>query len=117
MANILKNKTYLYMTEFFSGMSVMAVELYACCGGNCSDMLQAASQNASYPEDLCSQLSKVLSKLVKYEGSGEHVLTDDKAPVEVLGMDMIDELISEEMAYYKGIYKEEGFRGLIDRLL
>ena len=25
--NILKNKYYLYMTEFFAGMSVMAVEL------------------------------------------------------------------------------------------
>ena len=29
MSNILKNKTYLYLTEFFSGMSVMAVELAA----------------------------------------------------------------------------------------
>ena len=27
--NILKNKYYLYMTEFFAGMSVMAVELGA----------------------------------------------------------------------------------------
>ena len=29
MKNILKNKYYLYMTEFFYGMSVMAVELGA----------------------------------------------------------------------------------------
>ena len=29
MNNILKNKSYLYLTEFFSGMSVMAVELAA----------------------------------------------------------------------------------------
>ena len=29
MNNILKNKLYLYMTEFFSGMAVMAVELAA----------------------------------------------------------------------------------------
>ena len=29
MTNILKNKYYLYLTEFFSGMSVMAVELGA----------------------------------------------------------------------------------------
>ena len=27
--NILKNKYYLYLTEFFAGMSVMAVELGA----------------------------------------------------------------------------------------
>ena len=29
MTNILKNKAYLYLTEFFAGMSVMAVELVA----------------------------------------------------------------------------------------
>ena len=29
MESILKNKYYLYMTEFFAGMSVMAVELGA----------------------------------------------------------------------------------------
>ena len=29
MRPILKNKFYLYLTEFFSGMSVMAVELGA----------------------------------------------------------------------------------------
>ena len=29
MGNILKNKVYLYLTEFFAGVSVMAVELAA----------------------------------------------------------------------------------------
>lgn len=37
---------------------------------------------------------------VKYEG-GNLILTDDKAPVELLGMKMIDELISDELAWYK----------------
>ena len=40
-------------------------------------------------------------------------MTDDKAPVELLGMQVIDELIKEEVAYYKGIYEEEGIRGLL----
>ena len=30
--NILKNKIYLYLTEFFSGMAIMAVELGASSG-------------------------------------------------------------------------------------
>lgn len=37
--------------------------------------------------------------------------------VEVLGMHMIDGLITEEISYYKGIYEEWGLQGLIDSLL
>ena len=39
-------------------------------------------------------------------------LTDDKAPVELLGMRAIDAIIQEELHYYKGIYRQEGFEGL-----
>ena len=35
-------------------------------------------------------------------------MTDDKAPVELLGMKVIDQLIQDEVAYYKDIYHEEG---------
>ena len=41
-------------------------------------------------------------------------MTDDKAPVELLGMRVIDELIQEEVAYYKGIYEEGGISGLLE---
>ena len=44
---------------------------------------------------------------------GTYLLTDDKAPVEVLGMRVIDGLIQEELGYYKAIYEEEGLSGLI----
>ena len=43
-------------------------------------------------------------------------MTDDKAPVELLGMQVIDELIRDEVAYYKAIYEEQGVRGVIDAL-
>ena len=39
-------------------------------------------------------------------------LTDDKAPVELLGMRAIDAIIREELQYYKEIYRREGFDGL-----
>ena len=39
----------------------------------------------------------------------DFVMTDDKAPVELLGMKAIDELIQDEVAYYKNIYDENSW--------
>ncbi len=43
---------------------------------------------------------------------GRAPLTDDRAPVELLGMRALDGIIQEELRYYKGIYQREGFDGL-----
>ena len=48
---------------------------------------------------------------------GGHILTDDKAPVELLGMRVVDELIFDEINYYKDIFREKGFRGLFEALV
>lgn len=48
---------------------------------------------------------------------GSYILTDDKAPVELLGIKAIDGLIQQEAAYYKGILKKEGIKGLISSLM
>ena len=45
---------------------------------------------------------------------GGRLLTDDRAPVELLGMAVIDDLIQTELRYYKDILREEGIRGLLD---
>ena len=37
-------------------------------------------------------------------------------PVELLGMQVIDQLIQDEVTYYKGIYEQEGIKGLLDSL-
>lgn len=47
---------------------------------------------------------------------GEYFMTNDKAPVELLGMQVIDQLIREEVAYYKWIYEEQGISGLLESL-
>ena len=47
---------------------------------------------------------------------GDYRMTDDKAPVELLGMRVIDDLIADEVTYYKGIYEEEGLQGLLDEV-
>ncbi len=66
--------------------------------------------------DLKAMMSGVEKKLAKYD-SGGRVMTDDKAPVELLGIKVIDEIIKDEAAYYKGIFKERGIDGLLDEFM
>ena len=66
-------------------------------------------------EDLREMMEIVLSGLTPAE-KGSHILTDDKAPVEVLGMRMIDSLIEDEVRYYKQIYQQEGLQRLLSSL-
>ncbi|MCI8387375.1 MAG: fused MFS/spermidine synthase [Clostridiales bacterium] len=54
----------------------------------------------------------VAESLYDYQ-SGGLLLTDDKAPVELLGIQVIDELISGELSYYKRVFEERGLGGLI----
>lgn len=62
--------------------------------------------------ELASLLTYAADSLVTCEGGG-HVLTDDRAPVELLGMRAIDEIVRDEMVYYKDIFRKEGIGGLI----
>ena len=62
--------------------------------------------------ELRAHLEKVSQRLTPYQG-GSHILTDDQAPVEVLGMRAIDDLIQEELSYYKEKFKTEGLSGLL----
>ncbi len=57
-------------------------------------------------------MNKIDNELSEYE-AGDLVLTDDKAPVEILGMSVIDDLIQDELTYYKERFKEDGIRGII----
>lgn len=58
---------------------------------------------------------KLVGHLMAYEAGG-YVMTDDKAPVELLGMKAIDEIIKDEVMYYKEIYEKEGLEGLLESL-
>lgn len=63
-------------------------------------------------EKLRLLMNKIDNELSEYE-AGDLVLTDDKAPVEILGMSVIDDLIQDELTYYKERFKEDGIRGII----
>ena len=86
-------------------------ELFA---SNNSDMLKVFSDNTSMieNENLFSMMNSVYDNLVMYE-SGERIFTDDKAPVELLGMSVIDDIIQDELVYYREKFKTEGIKSLI----
>ena len=66
-------------------------------------------------EDLEWYMEEVASRFRKVNepDSASSILTDDKAPVEVLGMHAIDQIIADEAGPYRQILKDEGFGGLL----
>ncbi|MCM1187975.1 MAG: fused MFS/spermidine synthase [bacterium] len=89
-------------------------ELFASDNPRMTDNLKKRSVRIE-DEKLAELMSRVGDSLVPYE-KGNYIMTDDKAPVELLGMQVIDELIRDEVAYYKRIYEEQGIRGVLDAL-
>ena len=88
---VLKNNLFLYLTEFFAGILLVLSAVYFIS-------VHTGTNSTEYV-------------------SGDYILTDDKAPVELLGMQVIDELlIKDEVACYKGIYDREGIRGLLNSI-
>lgn len=87
-------------------------ELFAFNG---AETLNTMKANIKQIEDneLQGMMNKVYNNLVKYQG-GKYIMTDDKAPVELLGMQVIDEMIQEELSYYKDVFKKEGIKGVLD---
>ncbi len=86
-------------------------ELFASLNEN---MVAKLSENRAGLEqqELATLMERVEKNLIEYE-KGEEILTDDKAPVELLGMRVIDGLIQDEIGYYKEIFKEKGLEGLL----
>ena len=72
----------------------------------------------NYPKNghaLTPILSSLAANLTPYEG-GDLILTDDKAPVELLGMQVIDEMIMNELNYYKKLFKGMSIQEILDNL-
>ena len=89
-------------------------ELFAFMKGDGSLRLSDGAAELE-DEELKHMMAEVEAGLAAYE-RGNYLLTDDKAPVELLGMSVIDELIQNEVGYYREIFEEEGLSGLLDRL-
>lgn len=80
-------------------------------------VLDVMSDNISMEdnEKLSAMMELASSNLESYE-KGDYLMTDDQAPVELLGMRVIDEIIRNEVEYYKDIYEEEGIPGLLNAM-
>lgn len=80
------------------------------------DEVEVLSSDHALQDELKNFMERKLEgHLMAYE-VGSYIMTDDKAPVELLGMQVIDELIKDEVMYYKKIYEEEGLEGLLESL-
>lgn len=88
-------------------------ELFASNSGKMKESLTA---NLTKADDnaLKNMIQNVSDNLKEYKSDKKYILTDDKAPVELLGMKVIDEMISDEISYYKKIFKEKGLKGLLE---
>ncbi|SEP55142.1 Predicted spermidine synthase with an N-terminal membrane domain [Lachnospiraceae bacterium NE2001] len=89
-------------------------ELFASDSPDIVDRLRQGTE-AEEDESLSAMMRKVDESLVSYE-AGDRILTDDRAPVELLSMKAIDALIREEVDYYRDVYEEEGLAGLLEEL-
>lgn len=82
-----------------------------------NDMMGMLNDNISgiKDADLRFMMNKVRDNSIAYN-AGKLIMTDDNAPVELLGMKVIDKIIRDEVAYYKEIFDENGVQGVIDAL-
>lgn len=89
-------------------------ELFATQNPDAAAVFERNRSGLENPE-LVMMMEKVAEGLTPYTG-GDYLLTDDKAPVELLGMRVIDELIQKELSYYKTLFEQEGIQGLLEEL-
>ena len=81
-----------------------------------SDLLAEAAAKVSPDPDLSGMMAQVSSRLGTVGNAKGRVLTDDNAPVELLGMHAIDRIISREAGPYRRILQQEGIQGLIQEV-
>ena len=58
-------------------------------------------------------MQRVRDGMFAVEG-GDYILTDDKAPVELLGMAVLDEIIGTELDALREQIREEGIMSLLE---
>ncbi len=81
-------------------------ELFACMHERPEKLL--SRNTPSVQDDRLRMLALDLETRINRYQSGGYVFTDDKAPVELMGMRVIDSLIQNELSYYKDRFRKEG---------
>ena len=68
---------------------------------------------AALMQKIAGELTMIQEHTVRIPTAETRLLTDDKAPVEVLSMRAIDQIIEKELAYYKEVFRREGLQGIL----
>ena len=89
-------------------------ELFACSVSGGEERFRRSIPGLKDPA-LRKMMAAVSSGLTPYTGK-DRILTDDKAPVEVLGMRELDRIIGDELSDIQTIYHEQGFAGLMEQV-
>lgn len=113
-----------YLLDTVSSVFKCVYPVKVQAGSNC-EVFISDNENmmsdfiASYPTEAPSvyqsHFNWIEATQVKYVG-GPNILTDDKAPVELLGMSVIDELINKELSYYRSLFKGKSLKEMFDML-
>ena len=90
-------------------------ELFASASGVIDASALRTAALACGDADLKDLLLEIYAGLEEYD-AGTLIFTDDKAPVELLGMSVIDGLIDNEIGYYREVFRSGGITGLIAEL-
>ena len=90
------------------------MELFASAGPEAFERFEAALE-ALPAGDLRDIMERVDGDMFAVEG-GEYILTDDKAPVELLGMAVLDEIIGSELEGLRERIADEGIMSLLGEL-
>lgn len=108
------------IASVFSGVYTIDIpgntnrELFASVDADIPGSLQAHTRSLENAP-LKELMTKVHDGLSAYD-AGDLVMTDDKAPVELLGMRAIDQIIGEQISYYKEIFRKDGISGLLQEV-
>lgn len=89
-------------------------ELFASRNGEIVSVLKERTE--SMEDGQLKNMMRHVEENLEVCEKGKLILTDDKAPVEVLGMRVIDSIIRDEIGYYKTIFKEKGISGLLNEM-
>ncbi len=75
-----------------------------------------AASTESLKDAALKKLMKDISLDLKDWEAGDNIFTDDRAAVELMGMQTIDSLIAGESRYYREVFRNKGFKGLMEAL-
>ena len=108
------------IASVFSGVYTIDIpgntnrELFASVDADIPGSLQVHTRSLENAP-LKELMTEVHDGLSAYD-AGDLVMTDDKAPVELLGMRAIDQILGDQVSYYKEIFRKDGISGLLQEV-